>query len=832
MTLQLLINGTDYTPKWRVYEARWSSKAWLAESVQAEFIIDDFNGAVSHDDLKPHKIVEVWEDASGSPLCLYRGRIANKTLGMGAAHYRIAMQWHVLTEDSNIDLRGLRVESQNRGLETDDERVEFFRLGWLNGVASTNSNARASTVIGGAYIGTTPANAVDLDEELYVDTFPAEVLQRIAEQSGRQVFVYLEDDGSLELFYDNRGSQQIVADIDITDDGETDGADGVDLFAAYRTPNAGDHAGQDVYTGGAIRYGDAGTYYEVSDVGGVESEYDKWETTWSNDWVETEHQAGVILGRIITNHDETISYVATIDMKPEDAHRIKAGMWIPSVRLRRANKNGTDGIRAVVVTHEPVKPNADGESLYRVTIEMGRPQFVGPMVRGRRRIPRGPTQPTPDACTRLYLSDDGSAIAALDPHSGWANPAFNTGDRTLKFAPDNTQNGGNGFAGVNVAVSNQRQRGFTIPLTNAGLLAVIQSGGEVHGQLRGRSRYGAGISESAQNNIANMSMRVFTPGGGGTYTDILDPHTASSGTKFPAQATAVNRTYGPWTFDAMPGAASTDYLYVEFGSRHLAPITGGTGATAIFTDTNADDLPEDELETAAFNSWIDICTTGGSGGSETEPVGGGGSGTPGTSTVYAPIDHVHEHGILDPDDVHMHSDSQLHQQHTNEGSAPTVTDDADAGYKRGWTWNDTSTGDVYFLVDSTPGAAVWVGIGGDRVGVNFVIDGGGSTITTGVKGDVRIPFAATIESATLLADQSGAIVVDVWKDTYANFPPVVGDKITASAPPTITASGVKSEDTTLTGWTTAIAAGDTLRFNVNSVTSIQRVTLILKIRRT
>ena len=112
--------------------------------------------------------------------------------------------------------------------------------------------------------------------------------------------------------------------------------------------------------------------------------------------------------------------------------------------------------------------------------------------------------------------------------------------------------------------------------------------------------------------------------------------------------------------------------------------------------------------------------------------------------------------------------------------------------------------------------------------IEFIIDGGGATITTGVKGDLEIPYAATITAARLFADQSGSIVVNVWKDTYANFAPTVADKITASAPPTIS-SASKSQDTTLTGWTTSISAGDILRFNVDSVTTIQRVTLSLTV---
>lgn len=119
----------------------------------------------------------------------------------------------------------------------------------------------------------------------------------------------------------------------------------------------------------------------------------------------------------------------------------------------------------------------------------------------------------------------------------------------------------------------------------------------------------------------------------------------------------------------------------------------------------------------------------------------------------------------------------------------------------------------------------------DKVVINFIIDGGGSTITTGKKGYVEIPFAMTIEGVTMLADQSGSIVVDIWKDTFANFPPLDGDSITASAVPTISAA-VKSQDLTLTGWTTAVVAGDVVGFNVDSITTIQRVTIALRGKKT
>jgi len=119
----------------------------------------------------------------------------------------------------------------------------------------------------------------------------------------------------------------------------------------------------------------------------------------------------------------------------------------------------------------------------------------------------------------------------------------------------------------------------------------------------------------------------------------------------------------------------------------------------------------------------------------------------------------------------------------------------------------------------------------DIASITFVIDGGGSAITTGEKGHLRIPFDCEIQRVTLLADQVGSIVIDIWKDTYANFPPTDADSITASAPPTIS-SAQKSEDTTLTGWTKTINAGDVLAFNVDSAATITRVTIALKVKKT
>jgi len=112
------------------------------------------------------------------------------------------------------------------------------------------------------------------------------------------------------------------------------------------------------------------------------------------------------------------------------------------------------------------------------------------------------------------------------------------------------------------------------------------------------------------------------------------------------------------------------------------------------------------------------------------------------------------------------------------------------------------------------------------IAIIYVIDGGGSAITTGEKGHLDIPFDCTITSWTLLADQSGSIVIDVWNDTYANFPPTVADTIAGAEKPTLTATQ-KNQDLDLGTWTTSVSAGDILAFNVDSCSTVTRVTLTI-----
>lgn len=116
--------------------------------------------------------------------------------------------------------------------------------------------------------------------------------------------------------------------------------------------------------------------------------------------------------------------------------------------------------------------------------------------------------------------------------------------------------------------------------------------------------------------------------------------------------------------------------------------------------------------------------------------------------------------------------------------------------------------------------------------ISFRIDGGGSAITTGAKKIyLRVGYDCTITGWELVADQSGSIAIDIWKDSFAHFPPTLADTITASAKPSLSSAQTNSSSS-LTGWTTSVSAGDYLEINVDSASTVTLAILTLLVTRT
>lgn len=103
--------------------------------------------------------------------------------------------------------------------------------------------------------------------------------------------------------------------------------------------------------------------------------------------------------------------------------------------------------------------------------------------------------------------------------------------------------------------------------------------------------------------------------------------------------------------------------------------------------------------------------------------------------------------------------------------------------------------------------------------IGITVDGGGSSITTGSKGYVTIPYAATITNWYLAADVSGNAVLDVKRSGTSII--VSGNR------PTL--AGGQFANQAVSAWgSTAISLGDVLEFNVDSASTITRINMVLR----
>lgn len=146
-------------------------------------------------------------------------------------------------------------------------------------------------------------------------------------------------------------------------------------------------------------------------------------------------------------------------------------------------------------------------------------------------------------------------------------------------------------------------------------------------------------------------------------------------------------------------------------------------------------------------------------------------------------------------------------------------------------YSDTAYASAKASIDGATGNTVLSGtltttrIIGETTILPIVIDGGGSAITTGVKVDLPVPYAGTVTGWDIYSDVSGSIVVDLWQDTYANFPPTVADTITGANKPTLS-SATKNTASSLS-W--SLTQGSVIRVNVDSVATVTRVMIALRV---
>lgn len=119
--------------------------------------------------------------------------------------------------------------------------------------------------------------------------------------------------------------------------------------------------------------------------------------------------------------------------------------------------------------------------------------------------------------------------------------------------------------------------------------------------------------------------------------------------------------------------------------------------------------------------------------------------------------------------------------------------------------------------------------------IEYVIDSGGASMSTGIKGYLEVPFGCTINRVDLYGDQVGSCSIDIWRCTYDQFDagithPVAADSICAPNYPAFTAA-TKTSQTLNPPVNTALNATDVLGFYVNSVATLMRITVSIKVTR-
>lgn len=132
--------------------------------------------------------------------------------------------------------------------------------------------------------------------------------------------------------------------------------------------------------------------------------------------------------------------------------------------------------------------------------------------------------------------------------------------------------------------------------------------------------------------------------------------------------------------------------------------------------------------------------------------------------------------------------------------------------------------------DAVTGLLPLANLAARTTSLEITFDNGASDLAANTKWRGDIPVAATLTKWRLLADAAGALVLDIQKDTYANYPPTGADSIidtgSGGTKPTLS-SVANNEDSTLAHYTTSFSAGDTVIVNVDSCTGITQATLIL-----
>lgn len=106
-------------------------------------------------------------------------------------------------------------------------------------------------------------------------------------------------------------------------------------------------------------------------------------------------------------------------------------------------------------------------------------------------------------------------------------------------------------------------------------------------------------------------------------------------------------------------------------------------------------------------------------------------------------------------------------------------------------------------------------------------------ITNGTTGYAQVPYSGTITGWTIVSSVLGSCTVTAFKDTYANYPPIISTDNIFTVQPAL-ASQIKNQNLspTFVSSQATVTAGDWIGFTISGVTTVSWVNLTLSITKT
>lgn len=662
-------------------EGLWTTGMMFGQGRSAQFqfvIVDDANAlyTAGTDQVEAHNLVTITEDASGTEYTIGMGRVARKDGGRGDLEMGAAKEHDVTCDDINIDLDGLDLAADwVRASETGTERLLAVGAAFLDGGPRLTTNITVARWAASGESHLVKPNPDDGEATMPAHTYEAgtplvDIITDCAETEGQEWGVVLHHDGSGShaCFEYTEEDDWTTYPCTLSISDTPADVNNTTVFAPIWDQGAAiQHDGQTVLSGIVSEYGDDRQTVVLVDDSLVER-FDYWVKKITDATTTTLAGATARAPHLLRGQSyEHINHQVTIKLPADKAHLVVAGMSIDikSAASRHEETLGTYVTRRIAeVKLEPIAPEVGAVlGSYYAHLQLDRPEKIARERRRGRTPPRGPRPPT-------------VASPAMDEGHVYAEDE--NLDVIATFGLDVT--GGADTALVVLSAYDPSETG----VQNIDSLRWDPSG--------------------AVDVDSQAMSRIFGPSNGMEVWALLDPnpatdaaaaisqdHGGSTWFTLAAHLTGINPS-DPWrgwltangtgaTSSVTPTTAAGDLVlniggWLENNQTVGAPTAGGS-QTSIGTDTHDVAFGQRDCSmgggwqiaagasvtpTWAFGAshpwWAVALVVNGAGtaGDATEPVGPDGSGSIGTDTgVYAPIDHVHEHGDISASTATYHT---------------------------------------------------------------------------------------------------------------------------------------------------------------------------------